>query len=108
LAGFAYVIDSGKFDEEYDDLFSSEFCTYLPASDIYTGCDFDFIGRVIEYKSLKYQKEKMLLLDVELINGDELSFILPMVVNQRNIRIDSVKKGSFISGRFWLQGKIFN
>jgi hypothetical protein len=107
LVGFAYIIDSDEIQDVDYTIFSKEFCVYLPSSTLDTGYDFDFIGQVVDdSKNVKYNKEEMLFFDVKLINNDEFSFILPMVVNPKNMRVDSIKKGDMISGCFWLQGRI--
>jgi len=109
LSAFAYVIDSSNISEQEEIngiTFAKDFCGYFPSQQLDTGYDFDFIGQVLSVETIDYRDEKFYLIDVKLINTDELSFVIPMAVNVKNMRIDKIEVGDSISGAFWLQGEI--
>ena len=112
LSAFAYVLDrsslgeEGNSSDESELLFASNFCGYFPSSELNTGFDYDFVGIVLSLNYFDYQDEKFALLDVQLIQDEELNFVLPMAVNLKNMREKDIKVGDSITGAFWLQGKI--
>jgi len=112
LSAFAYVVEKSNLENESSSnsevnvSFAPEFCGYFPSSQLDTEFDYDFIGDVLSLQYFEYQGEKFALFDVQLIQDEDLNFLVPMAVNVKNMRDSDIKVGDKIAGAFWLQGKI--
>jgi len=112
LSAFAYVVEKSNLGKESSSnsevniSFAPEFCGFFPSSQLDTEFDYDFVGNVLSLQYFEYQGEKFTLFDIQLIQNEDLNFVIPMAVNVKNMRDSNIKVGDKIAGAFWLQGKI--
>ncbi|KKR49221.1 MAG: hypothetical protein UT86_C0001G0193 [Candidatus Magasanikbacteria bacterium GW2011_GWC2_40_17] len=105
LSAFAYVI---KESENLPDKFSNDFVTYMPNTESTYGDVYDFIGKIIDFAEYNHEDIEGYIVKTKLINNEKMEdfFNLDIFVNKENMRIENLKRGTRISGCFWLQGNI--
>ena len=90
--------------------FASDFATYLPNTNLTGICNYDIIGKIIDFTEMIVIPDPEIhgyLVRISLINDHNPEFFtIDMFVNKNNTTITEMKKGMSVSGTIWMQGEI--
>lgn len=109
VSAIAFLVDKSEINQDTEVIFSDDFVSYMPSSNLPRQTYYDFIGKVIEFEEVTLDNGNQgYIAKVQLINedSDQNFFTVDTFMNKENMRLPTINVGMKISGLLWFQGEI--